>query len=99
MKSSKQELIAYLQNHTLVKHPKLVNNSVLWVIQGHSGGSFLVAFELVQEENSWRHVGHSEASTPPYTHCPPEFLELTPVKNSDWRNKVLLNKKRVRTFK
>lgn len=94
---TKGELLEYLQSHPIITDSKLVNDSVLWVIQTHSGGSFLSGFELVEEKGLWRHSPNSEGSTPPWLHCPIEFLDKTPTTNEEWRKKVVAAQSRVRS--
>lgn len=78
-----------LKEHDGFKEVHLADKE-LWTIVESPKGDYILVFLLQNEgRHGWSYKDISEAEGPFYYKCPKRFLDLVPVKNQAWRDKVL----------
>jgi hypothetical protein len=87
---SKQEIIEEVSNGVAVEciHKSLQGNELWTLWQRKDGSRYISVFLLASKKGCLGYKEISEESGPHYYKCPLRFLEIAPVVNKKWRDKV-----------
>lgn len=93
--ATRQDVVAYCvkerPNRKYLKH--CLSGNILWAVMEHTEPAgqkslFIECFVLVKSGGEWGYKAIGECQEPAYYSCPLSYLDMVPLANATWRQKV-----------
>lgn len=85
---SKSDLVHMLKTDFIGLKTSCVRGNMFWGVADYKGENVIVCAIIGSSDGEWGYKGMDESMGPYYYNCPLSYLDMAPVQNAEWREKV-----------